>query len=101
MHKIRLALLSLTVLLWGAQMSLSAAAEEPRPGSSGQTASRPPAARPAAPSRPYAPPSAGRPAVDGRGQVLDARYNHGRYYPPVGAVTRSLPPDYRPYYRGG
>ena len=39
--------------------------------------------------------------VDGRGQVLDARYNHGRYYPPLGTVTRSLPPDYRPYYRGG
>ena len=45
-----------------------------------------------------APPS--RPAFDGRGQVLDQRYNHGRYYPPVGTVRPSLPPDYRPYYRG-
>jgi hypothetical protein len=33
--------------------------------------------------------------------VLDARYNHGRYYPPLGTVARSLPQDYRPYYRGG
>jgi hypothetical protein len=46
--------------------------------------------RPGAPAR-----------LDGRGQVLDARYNHGRYYAPVGTVTRSLPADYRPYYRGG
>ena len=42
----------------------------------------------------------GRPAFDGRGQVLDQRYNHGRYYPPVGTVRPSLPGDYRPYYRG-
>jgi len=39
--------------------------------------------------------------VDGRGQVLDARYNHGRYYPPAGTTFRSLPPGYRPYYHGG
>ncbi len=45
-------------------------------------------------------PGAGRPAFDGRGQVLDQRYNHGRYYPPVGAVRPSLPGEYRPYYRG-
>jgi hypothetical protein len=41
-----------------------------------------------------------RPALDGRGQVLDSRYNHGRYYPPVGTVRPTLPGDYRPYYRG-
>jgi hypothetical protein len=41
-----------------------------------------------------------RPALDGRGQVLDSRYNHGRYYPPVGTVRAALPGDYRPYYRG-
>jgi hypothetical protein len=41
-----------------------------------------------------------RPAFDGRGQVLDSRYNHGRYYPPVGTVRPALPGDYRPYYRG-
>jgi hypothetical protein len=42
-----------------------------------------------------------RPVVDGRGQVMDARYNHGRFYAPVGTVARTLPPDYRPYYHGG
>ncbi len=42
----------------------------------------------------------GRPAVDARGQVLDARHNHGRYYPAVGSVRSSLPEGYRPYYRG-
>jgi hypothetical protein len=38
---------------------------------------------------------------DGRGQVFDNRYNHGRYYPPRGQVVRSLPPGYRPYSYGG
>jgi hypothetical protein len=33
--------------------------------------------------------------------MLDPRYNHGRYYAPVGTSVRSLPPDYRPYYHGG
>ena len=46
-------------------------------------------------------PGPGRPTVDGRGQVLDSRYNHGRYYPPIGTVRPSLPATYRPYYRGG
>jgi hypothetical protein len=46
-------------------------------------------------------PGPARPSFDGRGQVLDGRYNHGRYYPPVGTIRPSLPPDYRPYYRGG
>jgi hypothetical protein len=40
-------------------------------------------------------------SYDGHGQVLDPRYNHGRYYPPTGSVRPSLPADYRPYYRGG
>jgi hypothetical protein len=39
--------------------------------------------------------------IDGRGQVLDSRYNHGRFYPPVGASVRALPEGYRPYYHGG
>lgn len=63
-------------------------------------------ARPAAPGPAFAP--GGRPGVaapaarfDGRGQVLDTRYNHGRYYAPVGTSVRALPPDYRPYYHGG
>ena len=46
-------------------------------------------------------PGPGRPTFDGRGQVLDGRYNHGRYYPPFGTVRPGLPPTYRPYYRGG
>jgi hypothetical protein len=41
-----------------------------------------------------------RPAFDGRGQVLDSRYNHGRYYPPVGTVRGTLPDGYRPFYHG-
>ncbi|HSY97426.1 MAG TPA: DUF6515 family protein, partial [Steroidobacteraceae bacterium] len=46
-------------------------------------------------------PGAARPSFDGRGQVLDSRYNHGRYYPPMGTVRPFLPEGYRPYYRGG
>jgi hypothetical protein len=38
---------------------------------------------------------------DGRGMVLDNRYNHGQYYPPRGYVYRTLPSGYRPYYWGG
>lgn len=63
-----------------------------------------PDARPA--GRPAGPVAGGRvmadrPAFDGRGQVLDQRYNHGHYYPPMGSVRSALPGDYRPYYRGG
>ena len=39
--------------------------------------------------------------VDGRGQVLDGRYNHGRYYPAFGSSVRVLPGGYRPYYFHG
>ena len=39
--------------------------------------------------------------MDGRGHVLDERYNHGHYYPAVGASVRVLPEGYRPYYYGG
>jgi len=38
---------------------------------------------------------------DGRGMVLDNRYNHGHYYPPLGSVRNALPGDYHPYYHGG
>ncbi len=63
-------------------------------------------ARPSAPSAHPAQPGGGaRPAApvhyDGRGQVLDARYNHGRYYAPVGTVARTLPGEYRAYYHRG
>ena len=35
-----------------------------------------------------------------RGEVLDGRYNHGRFYPPLGAVRSALPSEYRPYFHG-
>src|SRR5271167_2815159 len=44
---------------------------------------------------------AGHPSVDGHGHVLDSRYNHGHYYPAVGASVRVLPEGYRPYYYSG
>jgi len=89
-QKVPLALLCGGLLLWGAQVIVpAAAADEPRTRTESRAAARPQAPRPVA----------GR--SDGRGQVLDARYNHGRYYPPTGTVVRSLPSDYRPYYRGG
>jgi len=45
----------------------------------------------------------GRPGgrVDGRGQVLDSRYNHGHYYPAPGYSVRVLPEGYRPFYFRG
>ncbi len=87
----------------GAVFSLCAAAgDEPRQGPPpAHAVARPAAAQPAPHPNTAAAPVSARPSVDGRGQVLDERYNHGRYYPPVGTVTRSLPPDYRPYYHGG
>jgi hypothetical protein len=54
--------------------------------------------RPAERAEPRGAPA--RPAFDGRGQVLDSRYNHGRYYPPVGTVRPVLPEGYRPYIHG-
>jgi hypothetical protein len=45
----------------------------------------------------------GRPGtrvMDGRGQVLDSRYNHGYYYPALGASVRVLPHGYRPRSTG-
>jgi hypothetical protein len=40
-------------------------------------------------------------ARDGRGYVLDGRYNHGAYYPAFGASFRVLPDGCRPYYWRG
>jgi hypothetical protein len=94
------------VLLWGAQ-AVVFATEEPhaqaRPQAGRQDAARPEAlARPAGVrSSPAGRPPVARPSFDGRGQLLDARYNHGRYYPPVGTLAPSLPAGYRPYYRSG
>jgi hypothetical protein len=83
---LKISALSLSVLLLGAAAAqLAAAADEH---------GRPEAARV---DRPQGRPAPGRPG----GQVLDSRYNHGRYYPPVGTIRPSLPEGYRPYYRGG
>jgi hypothetical protein len=38
---------------------------------------------------------------DGHGQILDGRYNHGRYYPAFGSVVHDLPGGYHPYYFRG
>src|SRR6202046_4347056 len=82
----KISALSLSILLLGAGAAqLAAAADEH---------SRPEAARV---ERPQARAAPGRPG----GQVLDSRYSHGRYYPPVGTVRPSLPEGYRPYFRGG
>ncbi|HMH89399.1 MAG TPA: DUF6515 family protein [Steroidobacteraceae bacterium] len=91
------ALLSLAVLFFGGTLQVAAAADQrgrdehsrPEPARSEQ-------ARPQGRG-----PVQGRPGFDAHGQVLDGRYNHGRYYPPMGTVRPSLPEGYRPYYRGG
>src|SRR3974390_423853 len=41
------------------------------------------------------------PGYRGHGMVLDGRYNHGRYYPPMGTVRPGLPEGYHAYYHGG
>jgi hypothetical protein len=38
---------------------------------------------------------------DGRGRILDGRYNHGHFYPAIGASIHVLPEGYRPYFWGG
>jgi len=38
---------------------------------------------------------------DGHGRILDGRYNHGHFYPPLGASVHVLPDGYRPYFWGG
>ena len=81
---VKISALSLSILLFGAgAVQLAAAADEHgRPEAREHVQSRP------APGRPG-------------GQVLDSRYNHGRYYPAFGTVRPALPEGYRPYYRGG
>jgi hypothetical protein len=95
-YRTKVALLALSTLLAGVQWSSSvvAAQEHERARAEG----RPGGERPGGEARPGG--REGRPAFDGRGQVLDQRYNHGHYYPPVGTVRSSLPGEYRPYYRG-
>ena len=93
----KIALLSMAMALWGMQASAPAAAAEAQPAA--RPEARAPGPRPPAQAPAPRPPQ-GRPAYDGRGQVLDSRYNHGRYYPPIGTVRPSLPGEYRPYYHG-
>jgi hypothetical protein len=101
-HRFKYFALSLSILM-AAQLNLSASADdrgpgEPHPGGRALAPSRGPG-----PGRPAAvrPGPVGRPSFDGRGQVLDNRYNHGRYYSPIGTVRPSLSGEYRPYFRGG
>ena len=98
----KIALLSLVLLLCGAHtLPVAMAADEHGQGNpQSKTAPQPAPVYRAAPYRP-APGYAHAPAYDAHGQALDARYNHGRYYPPVGTVRPVLPPEYHPYnYRG-
>jgi hypothetical protein len=93
--------LSFSALVFGAgAIQVAVAADEHgRPEPARAERDRPQGARPAPGRGPG--PGAVRPGFDGRGQVLDSRYNHGRYYPPFGTVRPVLPEGYRPYYRGG
>lgn len=84
----RTAVLSASILLLGAAAAQLAFAQDhgrPDAARSERPQNRGPAANHAGPSR---------------GQVLDSRYNHGRYYPSFGTVRPSLPETYRPYYHG-
>jgi hypothetical protein len=103
-QKLKSALLSVSLLVCGVQASTLAAAadEHDRGHAERRTEGRAPEARRPEGRGPEARqgrPEAGRRAFDGRGQVLDGRYNHGRYYPPAGTMRPSLPDGYRPYYR--
>ncbi|HEX3915362.1 MAG TPA: DUF6515 family protein [Steroidobacteraceae bacterium] len=86
----RTAVLSVSILLVAAAAAqLAFAQDHPRPEAAHSERDRPQNRGPAV-NR------AGPP----RGQVLDSRYNHGRYYPSFGTVRPALPDGYRPYYRG-
>ncbi|HWX80166.1 MAG TPA: DUF6515 family protein [Steroidobacteraceae bacterium] len=96
----KIALLSASVLLSGALVVQVAAADEH--GQVEHSQNKGPAPARPAPGYQHAP-AYGRapPAYDAHGQVLDSRYNHGRYYPPVGTVRPALPPEYHPYFHHG
>jgi hypothetical protein len=95
----KFAALSVSILLFaaGAEQIAAAADEHGRPEAARAERDRP-QDRGERPQNRGAPPA--RAGFDGRGQVLDSRYNHGRYYPPFGTVRPGLPEGYRPYYRG-
>jgi hypothetical protein len=101
---LKAAMLPMFLLLLGMQAgtAASAADEHDRGRSEPRAEARGPGPQRGAPrANPGRPSFEGRPSFDGRGQVLDSRYNHGRYYPRPGAFRPSLPEGYRPYYRGG
>jgi hypothetical protein len=95
-QRLKIALLPVLVLLGVQATTLAARAEEHDRGRAEARAE----ARGPGPARGASRENAGRPSFDGRGQVLDSRYNHGRYYPRAGTFRPSLPESYRPYYRG-
>ncbi len=123
-QKLKIALLSISVMLCGIQTSTAAAPDEhdrgraePRPEARGPGPGRPGAERPAGNPGPGTARGTCIPAqIRGRAVVLvrarDALPSTvaarcwtvvtttGRYYPPVGSVSRSLPGEYRPYYHG-
>ena len=95
--------LVLGAALLGAALSSVSLAQETHAGR--PEGGKPEGGRQSAPAHPGASPAVrGAPGpahYDGRGQVLDSRYNHGRYYAPVGTVARTLPGEYRSYYHHG
>jgi len=99
-QSLKMALLSTSLLSLAIAVGQTAAAADEHGRPEARPEARPEVRGPVpGQGRPTFAPS--RPTFDGRGQVLDARYNHGRYYPPVGTVRPALPDGYRPYYRGG
>jgi hypothetical protein len=95
-HTSKIASLSAFLVLLGVAASTLAVAGDEH--DRGRVETRSPApGRPTSPRPGQAP----RGSFDGRGQLLDSRYNHGRYYPPIGTTRPALPDGYRPYYRGG
>jgi hypothetical protein len=103
--------LVLGAALIGAALSSVSLAQEPHGGrpeggrAEGGRPGAPAPARPAPRGTATGPahygPGPGPAHYDGRGQMLDSRYNHGRYYAPVGTVARTLPGEYRAYYHRG
>lgn len=95
--------LVLGAALINAALSGVSLAQEPHGGR--PEGGRPEGGHAGAPAHAAPPAYHGAPAgpshFDGRGQVLDSRYNHGRYYAPVGTVARTLPGEYRSYYHHG
>jgi hypothetical protein len=100
-QKRKIALLPTFLLFVGVQASQLAAAANEHDRGRAEQRSEPRDQRGPTSTRAGARESVGRPSFDGRGQVLDSRYNHGRYYPRAGSVRPFLPDGYRPYYRGG